>query len=74
MMRFFEVHKINTFYMPEVWIKMRLGGTTNKNLKNIFLQNLQILKSLRKNGLSSNPIKFIFFKTISRLMQRIIKR
>jgi len=69
MMRFLEVNKIKAFYIPEVWIKMRLGGITNKSLKNIFMQNLEILKALKKNGLSSNPIKFLFHKIILRINQ-----
>jgi glycosyltransferase involved in cell wall biosynthesis len=71
MMRFLEVHKINVQYIPEVWIKMRLGGITNKNLKNLFLQNVEIFRALRKNGLSSNPISFFFHKIILRLRQRL---
>lgn len=71
MMRFLEVYKINVNYVPEVWIKMRLGGTTNNNLKNIFLQNLEILKALSLNGLPSNPLIFFFNKIILRVNQRI---
>ena len=73
MMRFLEVHKIKSLHIPEVWVKMRSGGTTNKNLKNIFLQNLEILSALRKNGLSSNPLRFFFYKIILRLSQRLIR-
>lgn len=73
MMRLLEVHKINVQYIPEVWIKMRLGGVTNKNLKNLFLQNIEILRGLRKNGLSSNPLSFFFNKMILRLKQRLHK-
>ena len=71
MMRLLEVHKINVHYIPEVWVKMRLGGISNKNLKNLFLQNIEILRALRKNGLSSNSISFFFHKIISRLRQRL---
>jgi glycosyltransferase involved in cell wall biosynthesis len=71
MMRWLEVNKINVHYIPEVWTKMRLGGVTNKNLKNLFLQNVEILRALRKNGLSSNLISFFFHKIISRLRQRL---
>jgi glycosyltransferase involved in cell wall biosynthesis len=70
MMRLLEVHKINVHYIPEVWIKMRLGGVTNKSLKNLFLQNVEILRALRKNNLSSNLISFFFHKIILRLRQR----
>ena len=73
MMRLLEVHKINVHYIPEVWIKMRLGGISNKNLKNLFLQNIEILRAIRKNGLSSNPIIFFFHKIILRLRQRLYR-
>ena len=64
MMRFLEVHRINAQYIPEIWVKMRLGGATNKNLKNILLQNLETLKSLYKNNLPLKPIKYFFFKSV----------
>lgn len=69
MMRFLEIHKIKSCYVPKVWVNMRMGGTTNKNLKNIWLQNREILDSLRKNNLSVNLMKFFIHKVISRLLQ-----
>ena len=69
MMRFLEVHKINVFYIPEIWVKMRMGGTTNKNLKNIWAQNKEIIFSLKKNNLQVNIISFFFHKVISRSKQ-----
>lgn len=69
MMRFLENYKIKINYLPEVWVKMRLGGVTNKNIKNILLQNLEILNALKKNKLSANPIKFFFYKILLRTPQ-----
>jgi len=66
MMRFLEVHKIRVRYVPEVWVKMRMGGTTNKSLKNIWEQNQEVLHALRSHGLSSNPIRFFGHKLLSR--------
>ena len=31
MMRFLEVNKLRVKYVPDAWVKMRMGGTTNKN-------------------------------------------
>jgi len=73
MMRFLEIHKINVKHVPEVWVKMRIGGASNKNLKNIWLQNREILKSFNKNGLNINPIFFFLHKLISRSKQFIIR-
>ena len=69
MMRFLEIHKVKFCYIPKVWVKMRMGGITNKNLKNIWLQNQEILNSFHKNGLSVNPIIFFIYKIFSRLFQ-----
>ena len=73
MMRFLEIYKIKSHYIPEVFVKMRMGGTTNKSLKNIWQQNREILNSLNKNGLSVNVLKFFIYKIISRLIQILNK-
>lgn len=69
MIRFLEKHKIKSKYIPEVWVKMRMGGVTNKNLKNIWLQNKEIIHSFNKNNLSVNLLKFLILKIISRILQ-----
>lgn len=69
MVRFLEIHKIKSLYIPEVLVKMRMGGVTNKNLKNIWIQNKEILDTLKKNGLSVNIINFFLYKIISRFLQ-----
>ena len=66
MMRFLEVHKIRVRYVHEVWVKMRLGGTTNKSLKNIWVQNQEVLHALRSHGLAANSIQFYGHKLLSR--------
>ena len=68
-MRFLEVHKVRVRYVPGVWVKMRLGGTTNKNLKNTWLQNREILRALRNHGMSPNPIQFFGYKLLARAKQ-----
>ena len=69
MIRFFEIHKIKTKYVPEIWVKMRMGGTTNKSLKNIYKQNQEILKSFKQQGLHVNTIGFLINKILNRLSQ-----
>ena len=73
MMRFLEIDKINVRYIPDLWVKMRLGGTTNKNFRNIFIQNMEILHALKSHKLSYNWISFFVFKIISRALQFIKK-
>lgn len=73
MMRFLEIHHVRARYLPEVLVKMRMGGTTNKSLKNIAKQNGEILRALRKHGLATNPLGFFAKKLISRGRQFITK-
>ena len=73
MMRFLEVHKIQTKYISEVWIKMRLGGLSNRSLKSIIRQNLNIIRALRFHNLNSNILIFFISKLIMRLKQFLYK-
>lgn len=69
MIRFLEVNKIKVRYVPELWVKMRRGGISNKNLKNILKQNQDILRALKSYGLPSNLIYFYIHKVFSRCKQ-----
>ena len=73
MMRFLEVFKIKVRHIPKYWVKMRIGGISNKNLKNIFFQNQQIILALNNHGLPVNYFIFFFNKIFSRLKQFIKK-
>ena len=69
MMRFLEINKIQTLYLNEVWIKMRMGGLSNKNFKSILEQNFDVLRALRNHHLNNNIIIFFINKIASRLKQ-----
>jgi glycosyltransferase involved in cell wall biosynthesis len=71
MMRFLEIKKIKVKYIPEVWVKFRLGGISNRSLKNIWKQNFEVLNALKKNKLSSNVIYFFLRKIITKSKQYI---
>jgi glycosyltransferase involved in cell wall biosynthesis len=51
MLRFLEKDKISTLYIPEVLIKMRVGGASNRTLKNIALKTAEDYKAWNVNGL-----------------------
>jgi glycosyltransferase involved in cell wall biosynthesis len=57
MTRFISQDVIRLVYVPKVLVKMRLGGMTNRNISNILRQNLEILHSSRKNGISTSLIR-----------------
>ena len=70
--RFIERYKIKTKYIPKVLVKMRLGGTTNKNLSNIFRQNKEIISILNKYYVDFSIVKFVFKKVLNRFFQYIV--
>lgn len=69
MARYLEAARITSCYIPEVLVKMRLGGTTNKSLGNILKQNGEIRQALKKLGLRFSLSKFLLPKLVSRAMQ-----
>ena len=69
MMRYLEGAHISSRYIPKVLVKMRLGGTTNRNLINIFKQNVEIRRALSSIGRRSSLVRFIFNKLFIRLIQ-----
>tara|TARA_B100001093_G_C26787965_1_gene997578 strand:+ start:321 stop:1085 length:765 start_codon:yes stop_codon:yes gene_type:complete len=69
MMRFLEINKIKVRYIPQLWVKMRMGGTTNKSLRNILLQNGEVLSALNYHNLPVNYVSFFICKIISRGLQ-----
>lgn len=60
MFRFFHINDIKYSYLPETIIKMRLGGETNKSLKNIIKQNLEILNVFKKYNIKISPLIYLY--------------
>lgn len=50
MLRLFKKNIYVSKYYNKILVKMRLGGATNKNFKNIIIGNFEILKSWRINN------------------------
>lgn len=73
MARYLEDVRITSCYVPEVLVRMRLGGTTNRSLTNIFKQNSEIRRALAKHGLRSSLLGFVLNKLVTRAIQ-FIKR
>ena len=57
MLRLVEKEHIRLFYLPEPLVRMRLGGTTSKNLTNIRKGNIECLNAFRKNGI---PVSVLY--------------
>jgi glycosyltransferase len=73
MLRFLEKHRISTYYLPEVLIHMRVGGVSNRGIKNILLKSREDLLAWKLNGLSSS-IYTIPLKNLSKIPQFFVKK
>ncbi len=72
LLRLFEAHNIVSVYIPEVLVKMRLGGATNVSFENVRRQNMEIARAFRKYGLQPG-LKLFAFRLMSRLSQFLRK-
>ena len=73
MARFIEIHRIRTRHVPQVFVHMRLGGATNKSLRNIVRGNREIRRALHKHGLAGSLLGFAFGKLVSRGRQFLVR-
>ena len=72
MLRFLEKYQLKSLYLNKTFVKMRVGGESNRNLKNIIRANLESYKAWKTNNLKVSP--FIFFiKPLSKIVQFIKK-
>ena len=69
MLRFLENYRIKAVYVPKVFVKMRIGGVTNKSIWNILQQNYEILRSCKINNIKIFPPTFLMNKFIVRFNQ-----
>jgi glycosyltransferase involved in cell wall biosynthesis len=66
--RLFEVAGIETVYVPRLWVIMRLGGATNRSLRNILANHRECLHAFRRHGYRAGWL-FPFRKGAHRLRQ-----
>ena len=69
MLRVFDKYRIKACYLKEYLVKMRLGGVTNKSLKNIYKQNIECLKAFRQNKLNVNRFLYPYYRLLPKLTQ-----
>ena len=66
-MHFLGWEGITTRYIPEVLVKMRVGGESNKSLANLVLKTKEDLRAIKKNNVGH--VRSIFFKNLSKIPQ-----
>lgn len=62
---------IHVSYIPHVLYKMRVGGESNKSLKNIMLKSKEDLKALKKNNIGG--VFTLLIKNLSKIKQFVRK-
>lgn len=71
MLRYLAKGKIKLAYIPEVLVKMRLGGESNRSLGRILQKSREDLRALRNNGVGG--VGTLAAKNLSKLGQFIVK-
>jgi hypothetical protein len=67
-MRFLEVNRVRSRYLPGIWVRMRTGGASNRSVLRVLRGNLEAWRAARAHGLGVLPL-FVPRKILSRLPQ-----
>ena len=65
--RAFETHKINSRYVRDIWVRMRLGGISNRSVFDRIKANWYSYQALKGLGLKTNPVTFFYKKFATKL-------
>ena len=57
-------------YLPQVIYKMRVGGESNRSIKNILDKSKEDFRAMRKNEIN-NPFFALFYKNVSKIIQLV---
>ena len=71
MMRFLEVLRIRSAYVPRTWIHMASGGATSASWQNVVRQNREILHAATELGIRMPLVPFLYHKAFDRIRQRL---
>jgi len=72
MLRLLYKNKINVSYVPEVLVKMKIGGKSNKSLKNRLIANLEDKKAWGVNNIK-RPFYTQYLKPLLKITQYLKK-
>ena len=72
MMRVLGKLKVDVTYLPQVLVKMRVGGKSNKSISNIIKKSHEDLTAMRRNGIGS--FGTLIFKNFRKLPQFIMRK
>ena len=67
MLRYIVTGQIKLAYIPEVLVKMRVGGESNRSLGRVLLKSREDLQTIRRNGVGG--VGNLAWKNLSKLTQ-----
>jgi glycosyltransferase involved in cell wall biosynthesis len=68
MLRFLEKYRIMSIYICKTLVKMRLGGASNKSIRNIIKQNMECYKAFKYNNIKMSPL-YSFYRLFPKILQ-----
>ena len=70
MIRLFFINKIKYIYVPMIFVFMRMGGISNKNIYSIYLLNKETLRACRENKIQTSMAQ-LSLKYFSKIFEYI---
>ncbi len=71
MLRYLGKQGITTHYIPEALVRMRVGGASNRSVRNIIVKSKEDLRALRINEVGGKHA--LFMKNFSKVPQFVFK-
>jgi glycosyltransferase involved in cell wall biosynthesis len=72
MLRYLEIHKISTFHLPEVLVRMRHGGVSNRSLKDLATKSYEDYLAWKVNHLTFH-FYTLLLKQVTKLPQFFLR-
>lgn len=69
MLRFFESKGMRAEYLPFISVRMRLGGESNRSIRNIVRGNLNVLKAFERNSVRVCGPCYVLKRLLSKVLQ-----
>ncbi|MEI6456021.1 MAG: glycosyltransferase family 2 protein [bacterium] len=66
-LRFLVRFRISTFYIPLILVRMRVGGESNKSIRNVIRKSMEDIRAMHTNGLIT--VAALFNKNASKFKQ-----
>ena len=71
--RIFSSGRLRYAYLPQVLVKMRLGGVSTRGWRSTLTLNREVLRACRENGIDTNYLK-VLSKYPAKLLEFVVER